>query len=174
MYGASRDTRDSWAIRAAKCGELTCYPDPLLDTSGYMAKHKQDPELVAKVGHLQEELRKLAKQMEGMSDETPPRRGPGADIPEERLERVRALIRVRPLYLREIIESTGWAKNEIGPILTNMQRHGELIVNLGKGNEALWYLPSRVVAEQILDRLLELDVRSVRLGELLREASRPD
>jgi hypothetical protein len=123
---------------------------------------KRDPELLAKISLMQRALQKLVKEFydgEDDSDAAPaPARNP---LDTDLIERVRRIVAEKPTFFLDIVAATDQPENKIKAVLTKMQRDGELVVNLGKANKALWYLLPPKTAAQLLDRLIKLGVRAV-------------
>lgn len=83
----------------------------------------------------------------------PPRTGKGARLPlasrppinAELQGKVRRMISDEPLTLRQLVERTGVDSDDrIKVIITDFKRDPDVrLVNLGKKNKALWYIPSK-------------------------------
>lgn len=129
-----------------------------------MAK-KRDPELLTKIEALQQQLQSLVQEFKGSEDDADREdQANGRKVREpldaELVERVRRMSQERPVFFTEIVAETGETENTIKAVLTRLQRDGELIVNIGQANKALWYTLAPRVAARVMKRLSELGVRS--------------
>lgn len=62
---------------------------------------------------------------------------------------VQHLLRQRPMSFREILEETGARDGRVSGAIVRLQRDGAGVVNLGKSNAALWFIPD----DDVLARL---------------------
>lgn len=126
-----------------------------------MAK-KKDPELLAKIEMLQQQMQALVQEFRDGEDEKDrestrlPIREP---LDTTLVDRVRTMLQERPMPFTAIVAETSQTENTIKAVLTRMQRDEELLINIGQANKALWYIFAPRVAARVLGRLTELGVR---------------
>jgi hypothetical protein len=130
-----------------------------------MAK-KKDPELLAKIEMLQRQLQALVQEFKGdadaadAADQAAPRGLPREPLDVALVDKVRTMLQDRPLLFAEIVAATGEEDNKIKAVLTKMQRDDELLINIGLANKARWFIFAPRVAARVVERLLELGVRT--------------
>jgi hypothetical protein len=124
---------------------------------------KRDPELLAKIEMLQQQMQALVHEFkEGeddadRDDHAAPRLKEPLDT--DLIDRVRKMLQDRPMAFADIVNATNEKENTIKAVLTRMQRDEELLLNIGQANKALWFIFAPRVASRVLKRLDELGVR---------------
>lgn len=119
-------------------------------------KNRLEVSIVDELQALADQTRQLAKRAEELVKSFHSARGtkkikaikrapaPRQPIDMVLFEKVLALVKDRPISLRELVEATGVTDDDkIKVCTTKMQRDGMGLVNIGAQNKALWYIPPK-------------------------------
>lgn len=128
-------------------------------------KQQRDPEILAKIAALQQQMQALVQEFKGGEDDADEKEMADARRPKEALDAelvnpVRIMLQDRPMLFADIVTETKRPENKIKAVLTKMQRDGELLINIGLSNRARWVILPPRVASRVLKRLVDLGVRS--------------